>query len=77
MSDWLTSVINESEAKGVKKGLAQGVAQGRILESVEIYRNEMNMDNESIIRTICKKFNLAPEKAKEYVLPPKSDSTFS
>lgn len=43
--------------------------EGRILEAVDIYRDEMNMDNEAIIKAIMKKFNLSRKTAEEYVIP--------
>ena len=40
----------------------------RIEESVHIYRDEMNMDSNSIIARLQEKFNLSPQTAEKYVL---------
>ena len=64
----LLTEYNETETMQLFK--EEGRAEGRIFESVDIYRNELNMDNDSIIAAIRKKFNLSLEKAKEYVLSP-------
>ena len=47
----------------------EGREEGRIIEAVNIYRNEMNMDDEAIIKVIIKKFGLSAEMAQEYVTP--------
>ena len=42
--------------------------EGRITESVSIYRDEMNLDNDSVIAKIKDKFGLSQEAAEQYVL---------
>ena len=42
--------------------------ESRIEESIRIYRDEMNMDNNSIISRIQTKFNLSPQIASQYVV---------
>ena len=48
----------------------EGREEGRILERIDIYRHEMNMDDNSIIAAIQKKFNLTPEEAGPMSFPP-------
>ena len=58
----------KGRAEGEAKGRAEGEANGRIAESVVIYREEMKMDDSSIISRIRDKFGLSQEIAEEYVL---------
>ena len=58
----------EGRAEGEAKGRTEGEAQGRIAESVVIYRDEMNLDDSSIITKIRDKFGLSQETAEAYVL---------
>ena len=60
--------IDKKVAEGVMKGEAKGRMEGRIKESVVIYRDEMNLDNSSIISKIRNKFGLSQEAAEQYVL---------
>ena len=60
--------IDKKVAEGVMKGEAKGRMEGRIKESVVIYRDEMNLDNSSIIAKIRNKFGLSQEAAEQYVL---------
>ena len=48
----------------------EGREEGRILERIDIYRNEDHLSDEEIIRRIMSKFNLSEEAAKDYVLAP-------
>ena len=48
----------------------EGREEGRILERIDMYRHEMNMDDDSIIAAIQKKLNLTLEEARTYVLSP-------
>ena len=51
----------------------QGERRGRIMESVGIYREEMNMDDSAIVRKLTAHFDdLTEEQAWEYVAPKKS-----
>ena len=48
-----------------------GIAQreeGRIIESVEIYRKEMDLDDQSILNRIMEKFKLDRHEAEQYVM---------
>ena len=60
--------VLKGEAIGLRKGEAKGLMEGRIKESVVIYRDEMNLDNSSIISKIRNKFGLSQEAAEQYVL---------
>lgn len=63
--------IIDFEAKRIRDAaLQEGLEEGRILERIDMYRNEMNMDDASIIAAIQKKFNLTNEEARNYVLSP-------
>ena len=56
--------------KGIKQGIEQGIEQGikqGIEQAVDIYRTEMGLDDESIIRKICDKFSLTNDRAQAYV----------
>jgi len=58
----------EGREVGRKEGREEGREEGRIAESIEIYRDEMNLDNESIIAKIKDKFDLSQQLAEKYVL---------
>ena len=58
----------KGRAEGEAKGRTEGEAQGRIAESVVIYRDEMNLDDSTIISRIRDKFGLSQEIAEGYVL---------
>ena len=49
---------------------AEGKAEGNIEGAVSVYRDEMGLDNETIINKIMRRFTLSREDAKSYVLPP-------
>ena len=60
--------IDKKVEKGRAEGEAKGKAEGRIAESVVIYRDEMNLDDNSIISRLRDKFDLSQEMAEKYVL---------
>ena len=68
MKDDIDKKVEEGRAEGEAKGRTEGEAQGRIAESVVIYRDEMNLDDSSIITKIRDKFGLSQETAEAYVL---------
>ena len=39
------------------------------MEAVSIYRDEMEMDDNSIIKKIMKRFTLQEQDARKYVIP--------
>ena len=67
----MCEALMEIMKKDIDKKVAEGEAEGRIAESVVIYRDEMNMDDSSIISRIRDKFDLSQEIAEKYVLAEK------
>ena len=68
MCEVLMEIMKKDIDKKVAEGLMKGLMEGRIKESVVIYRDEMNLDNSSIIAKIRNKFGLSQEAAEQYVL---------
>ena len=68
MKDDIDKKVEQGRAEGEAKGRTEGEAQGRIAESVVIYRDEMNLDDSTIISRIRDKFGLSQEIAEAYVL---------
>ena len=64
--DEMYSLSMAYEEIGFEKGIKQGIEQG-IEQAVDIYRTEMGLDDESIIRKICDKFSLTNDRAQAYV----------
>ena len=52
---------------GEARGEVRGEARGRILQSVDIYRNEMQLDDDRILQKIMEKFHLTEPVATEYL----------
>ena len=46
-----------------------GRREGTISGAVTIYRDEMGMDDQTIISRIISRFHLTPDQARNYVLP--------
>lgn len=61
----------EGREEGRKEGRQEGREEGRILESVQIYRDEMKLDNNTIIARIKEKFGLSQQAAERHVLAEK------
>ena len=66
--------IAEGVIKGRKEGIAEGVIKGRqeatakgIEKIIEIYREELNFEDEIIIQKLVKKYNLTKEEAEKYL----------
>ena len=55
--------------EGIQEGIQQGIQEGKILEAVAIYREEMELDDETITHKIMKKFSLTRQDAETYVKP--------
>ena len=68
MKNDIDKKVAEGLMKGEAIGLMKGLMEGRIKESVVIYRDEMNLDDSSIISKIRNKFGLTQEAAEQYVL---------
>lgn len=60
-------ILNQGRAEGETKGKMQGRAEGRILEYIDIRREDGHTDDE-IIHNIMRRFNLSEEIARSYVL---------
>ena len=66
--------IAEGVIKGREEGIAEGVIKGRqeatakgIEKIIEIYREELNFEDEIIIQKLVKKYNLTKEEADKYL----------
>ncbi len=64
----VSKMCNYSDAI-LRMGENKGLEQGRIMEAVSIYRDEMEMDDNSIIKKIMKRFTLQEQDARKYVIP--------
>ena len=64
----MSKMCNYSDAI-LRMGENKGLEQGRIMEAVSIYRDEMEMDDNSIIKKIMKRFTLQEQDARKYVIP--------
>ena len=69
----MSEALDWIEQQGFEKGEKRGERRGRIMESVGIYREEMNMDDSAIVRELITSIDdLTEEQAWEYVAPKKS-----
>ena len=70
--------IAEGVIKGRKEGIAEGVIKGRqegreegiaegIKKIIEIYREELNFEDEIIVQKLMKKYDLTREEAEKYL----------
>ena len=70
--------IAEGVIKGRKEGIAEGVIKGRqegreegiaegIKKIIEIYREELNFEDEIIVQKLMKKYDLTKEEAEKYL----------
>ena len=66
--------IAEGVIRGREEGIAEGVIKGRqeatakgIEKIIEIYREELNFEDEIIIQKLVKKYNLTKEEAEKYL----------
>ena len=53
-----------------EKGMAEGVVKGReegIEKIIEIYREELNFEDEIIVQKLMKKYDLTKEEAEKYL----------
>lgn len=57
--------LDQAERQGRQKGRLEGAISG----AVAIYRDELGLDNQSIISRIASRFNLSDEQARAYVIP--------
>ena len=56
----------EGIAEGVVKGREEGMAEG-IEKIIEIYREELNFEDEIIVQKLMKKYDLTKEEAEKYL----------
>ena len=68
MSSLGALIAERSERKGWREGRQEGRREGRIIESVNIFRNDMRWDNDRILETITQRFGLSKEDAMGYIL---------
>ena len=66
--------IAEGVIKGREEGIAEGVIKGRqeatakgIEKIIEIYREELNFEDEIIVQKLMKKYDLTKEEAEKYL----------
>ena len=62
----LMEMEEKGKIKGIEEGIVKGREEGRILEAVVIYRDEMHMSDELITKAIMNKFSLSLEDAEAY-----------
>lgn len=64
----MCTFVDEWENKGMQKGLLQGRNEGRIMEAVLIYTEELHLSQNEILKKIIKKFGLKKEDARKYLM---------
>ena len=58
--------IAEGVVKGREEGREEGIAKG-IEKIIEIYREELNFEDEIIVQKLMKKYDLTREEAEKYL----------
>ena len=58
--------IQKDVDAGIAKGRAEGFSKG-IQAAIEIYREDLGLDDQTIVGKVADRFNLSGEQAKEYV----------
>ena len=58
--------VIKGRQEGREEGIAEGVAKG-IEKIVEIYREELNFEDEIIVQKLMKKYDLTKEEAEKYL----------
>ena len=58
--------IAEGVVKGREEGREEGMAEG-IEKIIEIYREELNFEDEIIVQKLMKKYDLTKEEAEKYL----------
>ena len=58
--------VIKGRQEGREEGIAEGVAKG-IEKIVEIYREELNFEDEIIVQKLMKKYDLTREEAEKYL----------
>ena len=68
----MTLLMREQEIArdNFERGMAEGVVKGReegIEKIIEIYREELNFEDEIIVQKLMKKYDLTREEAEKYL----------
>ena len=68
----MTLLMREQEIArdNFERGMAEGVVKGReegIEKIIEIYREELNFEDEIIVQKLMKKYDLTKEEAEKYL----------
>ena len=58
---------NEMRAEGRAEGIKEGLRKGEILQTIKLYRQLLNSDDEQIKAVIMKDFNISEEEAAKYM----------
>ena len=58
--------VIKGRQEGREEGIAEGVAKG-IEKIIEIYREELNFEDEIIVQKLMKKYDLTREEAEKYL----------
>ena len=71
-AEYMTLLMREQEIArdNFEKGMAEGVVKGReegIEKIIEIYREELNFEDEIIVQKLMKKYDLTKEEAEKYL----------
>ena len=53
--------------EALEEGKAIGLMEGRILQTIEIYRTEINLDDDAIVQRLMDRFSLSKSQAEQYV----------
>lgn len=67
--DRMCQALRELMKDEIREELDKAERQGGISCAVAIYRDELGMDDQTIISRIIPRFNLTREQAKAYVIP--------
>lgn len=62
----MCEVLDRTENRGIQKGIQRGEHRGRVLEYIDI-RREDNYAEEDICHGIMQKFGLTAEQAESYM----------
>ena len=58
------TMAQQLEARGMEKGLKKGFAEGKIIATINIYREEMGMSPEEVKVRIMDRYSLTEEEAE-------------
>ena len=67
MEKGLKKGFAEGMEKGMEKGLYEGISEGKILATINIYREEMGMSPEKVKFRIMDRYELTEEEAERYL----------